>query len=64
MLGNRISPPALVAIDAAAAAVVEDRLLDLHLDQLALFLDHDDQVQPLGPVMNPFMSSGQVWPTL
>jgi hypothetical protein len=26
-------------------AVVKDRLLDLHLDQLALFLDDDDQIQ-------------------
>ncbi len=39
------------AIDAAAPTVVKDRLLDLHLDQLALFLDHHDQLQPLGPVV-------------
>ena len=39
------------AIDTAALAVVKDRFLDLDLDQLALFLDHHDQVQPLGPVV-------------
>ena len=37
------------AIDAAAVAVVKDGFLDLHLDQLALFLDDDDQVQTCGP---------------
>ena len=41
------------AIDPAAPAVVKDRFLDLHLDELALFLDHDNQVEPLGPVMEP-----------
>ncbi len=44
--------PALVpAIDPAPAPVVENRLLDLDLDQLSLFLDDDDQIQPLGPVV-------------
>ena len=37
------------AIDTAPVAIVKDRFLDLHLDQLALFLDHDDQVQTFGP---------------
>ncbi len=41
------------APNAPPAAVVENRLFDLHLDQLAFFLDHDDQVQPLGPVVKP-----------
>mmetsp|Transcript_29236 Transcript_29236/g.56596 ORF Transcript_29236/g.56596 Transcript_29236/m.56596 type:complete len:250 (+) Transcript_29236:4455-5204(+) len=38
-------------IDPAASAIVKDRFLDLHFDQLALFLHHNDQVQPLGPVV-------------
>ena len=37
------------AIDPAAAPVVKDGFLDLDLNQLALFLDHHDQVQPLSP---------------
>ena len=41
----------LPAVDAPAAAVVEDRLLDLHLDELALLLHDHDQVEPLGPVV-------------
>jgi hypothetical protein len=51
LLEQHVALPVLVAVDAAAPAVVEDRLLDLHLDQLALFLHDDDQVQPLGPVL-------------
>ena len=46
-MGRALAP----APDAAAVAVIEDRFLDLHLDQLALFLDDDDQLQPLGPVV-------------
>ena len=50
LFGVQAARAALVpAIDPAAPAVVEDGLLDLDLDQLALFLDHDDQVEPLGP---------------
>jgi hypothetical protein len=51
LLEQDVALPVLVAIDAPPAPVVEDRLLDLHLDQLALFLDDDDQLQPLGPVL-------------
>ena len=36
------------AIDATPAPVVEDRFLDLHFDQFALFLDDDDQIEPFG----------------
>ena len=34
-----------------AHVIVKQRLFDLNLDQLALLLDHHDQVQILGPVM-------------
>ena len=36
------------AIDAPTPPVIKDRFLDLHLDQLALFLDHDDQLKTFG----------------
>jgi hypothetical protein len=49
LLEQHVALPVLEAIDAPAPPVVEDGFLDLHLDQLALFLDHDDQIQPLGP---------------
>ena len=39
------------AIDPPSVAVVKNRFLDLHLDQLALFLDHDDQIQIARPVV-------------
>ena len=41
----------LPAQHAPALAIVEDRLLDLDFQQLALFLDADDQVEPLGPFL-------------
>ncbi len=31
--------------------VIKQRLFDLHLNQLALFLDHYHQIKPLGPIM-------------
>ena len=36
--------PLAMAIDTPPAPVVKDRLFDLTLDQLALFLDHHDQI--------------------
>ena len=42
--------PFAVAKNPPPAPVVENRFLDLAFDQLALFLDHHDQVQPLGPI--------------
>ena len=50
---KRVALPVLEAVDTPPAPVVEDRLLDLHLDQLALFLDHDDELEPLGPMLEP-----------
>ena len=44
----------LPAVDATPVPVVKDRLLQLHLDQLALFLDADDQLQVLGPFLDGF----------
>ena len=48
----KIVSPCLVlpAGDAAAAAVVEDRLLDLDLDELALLLDDDDVLEVVRPL--------------
>ena len=66
-LTEKTVSPVLVlpADDPAAAAVVEDRLLDLDLDQLALFLDDDDQVEPLGPVAEArACRAARPWPTL
>ena len=40
---------ALVPAIDAAVGVVKERFLDLHFDQLALFLDHDHQIEPVGP---------------
>ena len=45
-----LAPVVAPAVDPPAASVVEDRLLELDLDQLALLLDADDQIEPLGPV--------------
>ncbi len=54
-----------------AVAVVEDGLFQLHLDQLALFLDADDEIQVLGPFLHglhvqrpglPDLVSGQAQP--
>ncbi len=42
-----IIPP---AVNPPPAPIIKDRFFDLHFQQLALFLDHHDQVQPLGPV--------------
>ena len=43
--------PLVPAIDAAAPAVVEYRLFDLHLDQLALFFNDNNQIKTFGPIM-------------
>ena len=40
----------LPAGDAAATAVVEDRFLDLNLDELALLLDDDDELEVVRPL--------------
>ena len=42
------------AMNATAVAIVEDRLFQLHLDQLSLFLDTDDQFQILRPFLHGF----------
>ena len=47
---DRLARLVLPAGDAAAAAVVEDRLLDLHLDELALLLDDDDVLEVVRPL--------------
>ena len=41
------------AINAPPRAIIKQRFLDLHLDQFALFLDDDNQVEALGPIMKP-----------
>ncbi len=38
-------------INPPPVAVIKQRLFDLHLDQLAFFLDHHNQVEPFGPFM-------------
>ena len=49
---EHLMPPVVLRAEhAPPAAVVKDRLFRLHFDQLALFLDADDQIQPLGPVV-------------
>ena len=45
-------------------AVVKDRLLQLHLDQLALLLDTDDQFQALGPFLDRLHVHGPCLPDL
>ena len=47
---DRLAGLVLPAGDAAAAAVVEDRLLDLDLDELALLLDDDDVLEVVRPL--------------
>ena len=47
---DRLARLVLPAGDAAAAAVVEDRLLDLDLDELALLLDDDDVLEVVRPL--------------
>ena len=47
---DRLARLVLPAGDAAAAAVVEDRFLDLHLDELALLLDDDDVLEVVRPL--------------
>ena len=37
----------------AAVGIIEQRFLDLHFDQLALFFDHDHQIKPVGPFVEP-----------
>ena len=37
------------AIDTAPRAIVKQRFFDLHFDQLALFLDDNDQIKPIRP---------------
>ena len=49
-LEQELAPIVFPTINAAPVAAVENRLFDLNLDQFALFLDHDDQVQTFGPL--------------
>ena len=51
---ERTRPALVPAIDPTPATVVKDGFFDLHLDQLALFFDDDDQIQTFGPVMERF----------
>ena len=37
------------AIHPTTTPIVKDRLFDLHFDQLALFFDHHDQIEPFSP---------------
>ena len=54
----------LLAEHARAVGQIVELLLDLRLDQRALLLDHQDQVEPFGELATPCGSSGQVMPTL
>ena len=47
---DRLAGLVLPADHAAAATIVEDRLLDLDLDELALFLDDDDRLEVVRPL--------------
>ena len=55
MAWEKLGPigPFARAINPPPSTVIENGFLDLHLDQFALFFNADDQIQPLGPIMQP-----------
>ena len=54
----------LLAEHARAVGQVVELLLDLRLDQRALFLHHQNDIESFGELENALGSSGQVMPTL